>query len=222
LLSLISAYLRIRRPKKVKFYSWAVLEDVVANISRAVDGGNITEFPKLVMQYISTALHISNIVLQRLPWKVTIFLFSIARELNSPTKIPLLTSGNSKMKDKEVGWEYSGRNWNYWAHLLAKEYGWSLEYIGNLSVDTALAHIQEVLTDEQLNREFLWGMSEVAYPYNSTTKQSKFNPLPRPYFMHENAPKIRRVRIPKSMMPQGIIHDTGGMEKFIQETAQAS
>jgi hypothetical protein len=84
-------------------------------------------------------------------------------------------------------------------------------------VDVALAHIQEILTDEQLEREFYWGTSEIAYPYNPTTKQSKFSPLTRPYFMAAPAPQLKRIQIPRGLMPVGEGIDSGGMEKYIAE-----
>lgn len=220
LLQLIVLYLRIVNPKRSKFGKWTRLEKIAADIDKAVEN-NITQFPILVISYISTALFLPTKLLNKLSWLPTIILFEFAREINSPTKIPLLQNKKENKKDKnKLGWDYDGRNWHYWSHLLAKQYGWELEYIENLDVDVALAHIQEIFTDEQLDREFLWSMSEIAYPYNSTTKQSKFSPLPRPYFMQSEAPKIQKIKIRADMMPVGNIKDISGMEKYLETQNQ--
>jgi len=65
--------------------------------------------------------------------------------------------------------------------MLAKNYGWTLEYVSMLQVEEALAKIQEILVDEQLEHEFFYGLSEVAYSYDSSTKKSKFVPMPQSY-----------------------------------------
>lgn len=216
LLKLIVLYLRVVNPRRSKFGKWTRLEKLAADIDKAVEN-NITQFPLLVISYISTALFLPPKLLSKLPWFPVITLYEFARSINIPTKIPLLQSKQDNKKDKEkLGWDYDGRNWYYWSHLLAKYYGWELEYIEGLDVDVALAHIQEIFTDEQLDREFLWSMSEIAYPYNSTTKQLKFSPLPRPYFMHQEAPKLQTFKIRKDMMPVGNIQDVGRMKEYVE------
>jgi hypothetical protein len=80
-----------------------------------------------------------------------------------------------------------------------------------------MAYLQEILVNEQLDREFTWSTTEVAYPYNSTTKVSKFQPLTRPYFMHETAKPLKIMKIPRNLMPMGEVHDSSGMEKLVQK-----
>jgi hypothetical protein len=199
---------------------WTKLEMIAANIDKAVET-EITKFPQLVVEYVSTALLIPAKYISGLRWFEILYLYNYSRKINTPTKIPLLEEKKkSKKEDKPVGWDYAGRNWHYWSHLLAKEYGWELQYISGMDVDVALAHIQEILTDEQLNREFIWGTSEIAYPYNSSTKQSKFSPLKRPYFMAGTAPELKRFMMKKELLPQGSVQDVGGMATFIQENPQ--
>lgn len=219
LLQLITLFLGWIKPKRVNFYNWTKLENLTTKINKAVET-EITKFPQFVMEYVSTALHIPVFVLSRLPWWATLSLFLFAQQANTPTKIPLLIS-NNQIKQKSLSWDYEGRSWNYWSHLFAKEYGWTLEYIKNLDVDTALAHIQEIFTDEQLEQEFMWQMSEIAYPYNKTTKESKFSPLPRPYFMQMQAPEPKKIRMLKTLVPVGEVHDQSGMEKYFKEKAES-
>lgn len=214
LLNLIVLYLKVVKPKISKFGVWTRLEKLAAKINEAVES-NITEFPILVTSYISTALFLPAKLVRGLPWIVVWSLFLLARDANTPTKIPLLMTKKDNIKEKKLGWDYDTREEKYWVHLLAKEYGWELEYIQGLDTNVALAHIQEILTEEQLDREFLWSMSEIAYPYNSTTKQARFSPLPRPYFMQQDAPELKKIKIRKDMLPVGVMQDVSGMEKHI-------
>jgi hypothetical protein len=218
--SLIVLYLKLSKPKIQKFGVWSRLESLAVEVQKAVES-DVTKFPELVGLYLSTALNIPKKLTKKLKWSDTISLYYLALTVNTPNKIPLLTSDNKK--EKPVGWDYSGRNWNYWSHLFALNYGWSLEYIAGLDVNTALAHIQEILTDQQLEHEFVWSTTEIAYPYNSNTKQSKFSPLERPYWMAEKAQPIRKVKILRSMLPIGQVHDSSGLglAKYIQEEAES-
>ena len=216
LLNLIVLYVRIF-PKRCKFGKWTRLEKIAADIDKAVES-NITQYPSLVISYISTALFVPAKILNTLPWVITVYIYHAVRAANIPQKIPLMLSkkGDKKVKEEKLGWDYDNRNWHYMSHLLAKEYGWGLEYIWGLDIDVALAHIQEIYTDQQLEHEFLWSMSEIAYPYNSSTKQSKFSPLQRPYFMQSEAPELKTIKIRKDMMPVGNIVDVSGMGKFFE------
>lgn len=207
--NLIVLYLKWRRPTIERFGVWARLEGLSVDITKAVDE-DIAKFPELVSQYLSTALHIYPKIVHHLFWSDAISLYYLAQTINTPNKLPILVASNKK--EKPVSWDYPGRNWNYWSHLLASEYGWGLEYIAGMDTNVALAHIQEILTDEQLDHEFIWSTTEIAYPYNSTTKQSRFQPLERPYFMAATASQPKKVRMLKSLMPVGNIENLSGID----------
>jgi hypothetical protein len=116
---------------------------------------------------------------------------------------PILTS-QTKENDNKLPWEYDGRGWYFWLNLFAKSYGWDEKTIGELDIDTAIGLYQETQIDEQLDREWEWGMSEIAYPYNDRTKKSEFRQLPRPDWMMPMAPKhVPVVKIRKDMIPVG-------------------
>lgn len=106
---------------------------------------------------------------------------------------------------EEEPWDYEGRTWHFYSHLLAKHYGWTLEYISQLHPSDALAKIQEILTDEQLEREFQHSLSDVAYPYNSQTKKSEFHPLSRPFWMRPKIKETPKIKIPAIYMPIGVV-----------------
>lgn len=193
-----------------KFKQWIELEDQKFKIAKA-HAESREEFPKLVITFLSTAFPIlSRKYFTQLYWADSTRLFSRVVSATTIDKyLPIvMASTNEKMPDKQP-WEYEGRNWHFYSHLIAKAYGWTLEYIANLSVYEALAKIEEILLDEQFHKEFLWGMSEASVIYDSKTQTSKPNPLPRPYWMKSANPAdplpIKRVRIPEHMLPVGVV-----------------
>lgn len=111
----------------------------------------------------------------------------------------------SDEKQKDDDWSYDGRLWHQYSHMLARTYGWTLEYIANMTIVEALAKMQEIIVDEQLDREFYYGLSEMAYSYDQRSKVSKFNPLPRPSWMRPKIKEIKKFTIPASMLPIGVV-----------------
>ena len=190
-----------RRPHFGKFLK---LEDIKHKIFQAAKRKEET-FPDLVVSYISAAFLIPKILLKKLRWETTLLLFSLASSKSVPlVAIPLLKP--NKEKEEKAAWDYDGRGYAMYVHIIASTYGWTQKYINNLDVDIALALVQEIITDEQLDREFQWSMSDKNYIYNSSTKTSKANPLERPYFMKVEVQAPKKILIPKSMMPQGLVH----------------
>ena len=90
-----------------------------------------------------------------------------------------------------------------WLHLFAKAYGWSSEYIANLEIEDGVALLQEIIVDNQLQREWEWGMNEMAYPYNQMTKKSEFKPLDRPSWMQKKYEAPKKIKIPIHLIPLG-------------------
>lgn len=197
-----------RRPN-LKFRGWVELEEKKEKVIRAVEEGS-PEFAQKLILLLSTALHLKSEIFLQVPWWDCIRAFNIVINKNAPrNQIPLIVKSDEKQNSKPDAWDYAGRAWQLYSHLLAKTYGWTLEYIAELDTDDALAKIQEILTSEQLDREFLWSMSEVAYPYDAQTKTNRFKALPRPYWMMQKAEPPKRIKIPKAIMPVGNIDYSG-------------
>ena len=187
------------------FKKWLDLEQLKKQISDATESG---EFPDRVFAYLSVAF--DSLIRPKDSWDKTILLFTKAlNELQPDRKLPMLQPHTSN--EKPVAWDYPNRSWAFWSHILAKAYGWTLEYIGELDVNEALAMVQEVLTDDQLDREFVYSLSEIAYPYNKSTKKNHFKPMPRPHWMKAMIPPIRKVKFRRDMLPVGLIQDVSGM-----------
>lgn len=180
------------------------MEQQKEKVIKAVGEGS-DEFPNHLLFFISTALHVNSKYFQDAEWdKIILAFYTIC--LKSPVmKLPLLEPGDTESNKKDA-WDYEGRTWNLYAHMIAKSYGWGLEEISQLKIEQALSMIQEIITDEQLDKEFIYSLSEVAYPYNKNTKEQKFTPLPRPSWMRPRVKAIRRYPIPINAMPSGVVN----------------
>ena len=181
------------------------LEGIKEKIIEAVSNRQ-ADFPILLLAYIETALGVSSKWYAKANWLKVVELFYACLLKTPVVKIPLTSPSNEKFKDDP--WSYPNRSWHLYSHILAQSYGWDLEYISQLQVGEALAKIQEIMTDKQLEREFVYGLSEIAYPYNKNSKQSIFKPLDRPHWMRPTINPVRdipRFPIPKDMLPVGVV-----------------
>lgn len=192
------------------FRNWLELEKLKGNFIEAAESD---EFPEKVFAYLSAALGVPVKKLEEKQWGSTVL--TLTETVNSypqPKGLPILDS--APKGGKEADWNYDGRDWHYYSHLLADAYGWTLEYIADLEILTAFAHLQEILTDEFLEREFYHSLSEIAYRYNKGTKKSDYVPLKRPYWMRVVISKtIKKVKIKKSLLPVGVGIDASGLPK---------
>lgn len=195
-----------KRGKEYRFRKWIQLESIKEKIITAVENER-DDFPDNILEYISTAVGVNSKWYEQAGWMTIISLFYACLSKSPVVHLPLLTPHEEKAEPEP--WNYEGRTWHAYSHILAKSYGWTLQEISQLKVGEALAKIQEILTDEQLEREFVYGLSEIAYPYNPSTKTSVFKPMPRPHWMRPTAKPIPRFPIPKDVMPVGNVVTAG-------------
>lgn len=187
--------------KTPRLKKWIELENLKQEIIKATDGGN---FPEKLLEFLSVALGVSSKHFYKANWILIVKSFYICISILPKVELPITSPTDEVHKDDD--WSYPQRTWNLYSHMLAKNYGWDLEYVSQLDVFEALAHIQEIITDEQLEREFYYGLSEAAYSYDQRTKKSKYIPLPRPHWMRKKAKPIQKFLIPASMLPAGVIN----------------
>ena len=178
---------------------WIELEQRKEKIIKATDGGD--DFPSDLFSYLSVALGINSKYYEKADWYNIIQAFYVCLSKSPQVELPILTPHEEE--SKEESWDYPHRTWHLYSHLLAKAYGWSLEEISQLHVDEALAKIQEIIVDDQLDKEFFYGLSEIAYHYDKNSKTSKFVPLHRPHWMRPKIKPIKKILIPASMLPVG-------------------
>lgn len=191
------------------FRKWIELENKKTDMLQATEDES---FPERVYSYLSVALGIPIKKLEKQDWQSTVLsLIDVHKRFSPDASLPILRHTQHK-EATPVDWDYPQRTWAFYSHLLAKAYGWTLEYIAEMDVNDALSRLQEIMTDEQLDREFVYGLSEIAYPYNKNTKKSEFKPMKRPYWMLPTAPTtIKKIKIKRSMLPQGRIIDASGL-----------
>lgn len=192
--------------KQPRFGRWVRLEEQKNKILRAVEESS-DEFPNHLFDFLSTALYLPSHYFRGADWtKIVIAFYKSLSILSYKTTLALFEATKEKKKVDTVSWDYDGRAWHLYSHMLATQYGWSLEYISNLRLNDALPLIQELLLEEQLEKEFQWTMSERSSYYDDKAKVSKANPLPRPDWMNRHIDPVKELKvtqIPVGMMPMG-------------------
>ena len=199
---ILSVLVWINRGKIPTFKKWIELETYKEKIHEAVETGDAM-FPKYILAYISTAYDVSIRWYEKADWVRLIIAFSFIASSCPKIELPLVTATHEKHDPED--WTYDGRTWHYYSHIISKAYGWTLEYISQLQVVDALAKIQEILTDDQLDREFQYSLSEIAYVYDKAAKVGKLKPLNRPAWMRKKIQPIKKFMIPASLMPVGVV-----------------
>lgn len=188
---------------RLKFREWIRLEDVKKKIDTEAQEGNWQKIPNLIFEFII----LCGAEVDDPPWMEVQRLYNESVVENLPTvNLPLF---HSKEKGKEKPWDYEGRSWYFWLNTFAKSYGWTPEIVAELDVDDAIALYQEILVDTQMQQEWEWGLSEVAYPYNKTTKKQHFKALGRPDWMSQYSSlpsqKVKTIKIPIKALPVGVV-----------------
>lgn len=190
--------------KEPRFGRWVALEEQKNRILKAVEESN-DSFPDELLVFLSTALYLPIRLFEKATWTEIVKAFYLSLKLTQ-CQINLPIFEPSKTLYKPEPWDYPSRSWYVYVNMLAKSYGWSIEYISNLKLSDALPAVQEILTDDQLEKEFQWTMSERSSYYDDKTKTSKLNPLSRPDWMNKHidiSKDARQTRIPKNMLPSG-------------------
>ena len=187
---------------QAKFRKWLELEDIRSQIKEASDKQDNEAVSNLICSYLSDALCSGD--WKSLPWEQIMYNYAFCLDVHSPRKKHKIFSAGSE--NKEI-FKVNDSDWYSWSHILAKKYGWELEYISKLAVDEALGFIQEILYEEQLEKEWEWALSEKSVHYDPNTKKSKFKPLERPAWLRPvvEVKEPKKEVIPTSMLPMGVV-----------------
>lgn len=196
---------RFTHAHQPRFRRWIEIEELKDGFLRAAEDGS--ELPQALARLLSAALGVPLAIFPYIDWIRQFTVFNSICLKNLPLlSLPLLTEMEPRKSVRDP-WDYPERMWYLYANVIAKAYGWSLRQISQLKVEEAVAIIQEILTDEQLQREFAWGLSERAFSYDPKSKQSEFHALPRPYWMRPKIDmKVKKTKIPKMLMPVGMVN----------------
>lgn len=195
-----------QRPKLKK---WVQLDELHSEIKEATTRKDTQQLKLLLSNFLVVAFSNSTPeVWLSLEWEKVFTLVNDILVLNKiRTILPLIDNKGTDKQDKKEVWEYSGRAWTYWAHMFARHYGWSLPQIEELEIEDAIALLEEIYLDNQFDMEWQWSLTEVAYPYNESTKKSSFRPLERPDWMKPIPEAPKKIKILKSMLPLGNVID---------------
>lgn len=194
--------------KRLTLRGWTSLESIKKEMDSAISKRDYDKYYSASVRFIEMALSVpTKIDWEIVPWWEYLEIYSEVITLNTPTiKFPILES--SIKESKPLPWEYDGRSWFFWFNLFAKHYGWSENYIEKLDIDTAIGLYQEISIEDQFEKEWQWSLSEIAFPYNQSTKKQEYKPLDRPEWMLPISPKqLPVVKMRKDMMPVGNIID---------------
>jgi hypothetical protein len=177
-------------------------------VVRAADSKDKEGLIASIYSYLSVALSV-DIDFSILPWYEVVEAYLDIVALHRPFfEFPFLKTADLKTAEKQekVPWDYEGRTWYSWSHMLAEAYSWSLEYIAELDIDDAIAHLQEIATSKQMHREWEWMLSNKSVTYDKRGKGS-FHDLSRPSWMGGKEKRtiadVDKVPIKRSMLPVG-------------------
>lgn len=203
--------------RRLTLREWAKMDDWRKSIKDAILNGETDKAADLIHKSSFLPLpkfipyRIALWMAERCFWMNVVSLFTAGLERNVPTKrFPILTV---KSDGKPEAWEYEGRGWYFWLNIFAEAYGWTAEKVSRLDLDDAIALYQEIVASDHARREWEYGLSEVAYEYMASTKQSRYKPLQKPSWMMPTAETATRkttqpkIKILKSMMPLGNVVD---------------
>lgn len=189
--------------RDILFKEWVVQEERKEKILKAV-GDRSDEFPIHLVEFVATALRVPATWIEDISWNKMVEAFYQILMRYPRVDIPI-TQPHKRDTESKEDWDYEGRSWFFYSNLIASEYGWTFEYISQLKVHDALATIQEILTQDQLKKEFYYSLSEMAYPYNSSTKKASFQPMKRPMWMMPKIKEVPRFQMPASLLPVGSV-----------------
>ena len=203
---------------RLKLRSWLEFEQLQVESTKAIAIKDGKAYARCLIRLVAMASTCPEEEISTAPWYEAIEAINKTILVNQMREIPI-TQVSSDPNEKKPVWEYEGRTWFWWWHFFAKEYGWNKEQVENLDIDEAISLLQECLLDRQFEREWEYGLSELAYPYDPTTKRGVFKPLSRPDWMtgrQQQALKaMQKVRFKKSMLPVGGIIGEDGNERIV-------
>ena len=199
------------KPLRLPLQDWAALDDIRQKIDAEAEAGEWQRLPDLIRQFISDC-GVNFRKFEQVPWFEVVEMYVECIRVNQPTKkFPILTT---RQKNKRMPWEYEGRTWYFWLNLFSRHYGWQESVIAEMDIDDAIGLYQEIQIDEQLENEWQYGLSEIAYPYDKATKTSRYKPLTRPdwmlHSMGDAKKPVKKSRMPKSILPKGNIISLDG------------
>jgi hypothetical protein len=206
----------VQKVERVRLGSYLKLQRAAKHLSEAAAQADTGAIAEALFEYLKACIpDLDRGEFNEAPWYEVISAFQSLRQLNSirgAENFSMLT--NAAPNDgKTVAWDHDERHVLIWIHTIANAYKWAKAEIENLWPEEAIGYIQEILAEDQLEKEFLYSLSEIAYPYDKATKKSKFKPMQRPLWMVAGGGR-KNDRVLKSMLPVGNVVYPEDDERF--------
>ena len=196
---------------RARLGGYLALQRAQRRIDEAVDRDETEPITDGLYEYLCLALPaLERVTFDDAPWFEVMAAYMAVLGLNTIPDRKKYAILAGKGKEKMVPWDYPERAEILWIHTLANAYHWSKVDIEALWPEEAIAYLQEIYADEQYDREFVYSLSEVAYPYDKATKKSRYQPLERPGWMvrilkGQKRPSRFTAPVPESLRPSGHI-----------------
>lgn len=171
---------------RARLGGFIALQRATRHLDEAVRSGDNGAITDGLYEYLSAAIpELGRGEFNEAPFFET---FGSLREIRRLNRIPKaeqfsILRGDLRRKTDREPWEYDDRSDFLWVHTIADTYHWGLQEILNLWPEEAVAYLTEIMATKQGDREFLYALSEVAYPFDRATKRQTFKPLERPGWM---------------------------------------
>lgn len=180
------------------------LEIALSRLQDAVKSDGTGDIADALFSYLSACIpELDRGVFNEAPWYEIVNAYASLVAMNK-IKGDFAIMTRNKTKNRPVPWDYPERVKVVWIHMLADAYNWTKAEIESLNLEEAIGYAQEIQADEQFEREFLYSLSEIAYPYDKASKKSRFMPMKRPLWM-VLLKELPRTRLVKAFLPQGMI-----------------
>lgn len=196
--------------ERKKLKDWIKLENMRGKIKESLKAGDPEDFSFRIINYVSFAYNFPIEEIENRFWYDIAMMYDNACLINDiRIKIPMLLYPIKQDESKEVSYnfDYEEREWFVILNTFCKNYGWTIREVEEMDVDDAFPLLQEIRLQSQFEKEFIYSLSEIAYPYDENRKLHIFKPLERPEWMKEVVKVLppKKTKIRKDMLPVGLI-----------------
>gem|GEM_PF-1164995 len=202
---------------RVRLGSFLKLQRAARRLRKAADKADTGAIADALFEYLMACIpNLSREDFNNLPWYEVISAYQKILFLNAIPGAENFSMLKNVIPNKGgtiIAWDHDDREVMLWIHTIAMAYKWSRPDIENLWPEEAVGFIQEILADNQFEKEFIYSLSEIAYPYDKATKKSRFIPMTRPAWMVIGGGK-KNERVLKEALPVGNVLYPKDDERF--------
>jgi len=204
------------KSERARLGKYLDLTEIVKRLIEAISKRDTGGIAGGLFEYLCALIpNLSRELFDSAPWYEITRAYNLLVELNAIPQAERFAILHSPVEERAdaAPWDYPGRLKKLYVHIMARAYGWPQNEILELWPEDAIGYIQEILADEQFEREFVHAHSEVSYGYNATTKKTTFQKLERPAWMilgseieaERKKKELQQEKIPSGMLPAGVV-----------------